>query len=258
MTNEHSGHRARLRDRVRKEGLKNFQDYQVLEYVLTFAIPYKDTNVIAHRLINRFGSFYGVLEADEEDLASVEGMGEVSAHLLSNFLNIYHYYELDRSKRVETIVSPGEAYRYVKQFLIGKLVEEMFIVCLTPKNKIVSVEKIAEGTNSETSVPMRIIIEKMGKAKVSNVIIAHNHPKGKPRPSQNDDKFTKALVTTLSINGCHLLDHIIIGEEGEYYSYRNEGIIDDYVRDAAQLVNFQSIAQPSAEYKYGGASRDKK
>ena len=94
MKHEHQGHRTRLRDRINKEGLDNFQDYQVLEYALTFAIPYKDTNVIAHRLINKFGSFSAVLEADKDELKMVEGMGEASAHFISNLLQIFHYYEI--------------------------------------------------------------------------------------------------------------------------------------------------------------------
>lgn len=249
MSNEHLGHRERIRDRVRKEGLKNFQDYQVLEYVLTFAIPYKDTNEIAHRLINRFGSFYGVLEADEEDLASVSGMGQASAHFVANLRNIFHYYEFDRARRVSKIVGPGEAHSYIRPFLANKLVEEMYVVFLTPKSKIVAVEKISEGTNSEANVSIRMIVDKMGKHKVSNVIVAHNHPKGKSHPSESDDKFTKALTTTLAITGCHLLDHIIIGESKDYYSYREHALIDAYIQDAGDLITFSKVSQPCAEYR---------
>lgn len=248
MSNEHAGHRERIRDRVRKEGLKNFQDYQVLEYVLTFAIPYKDTNEIAHRLIGKFGSFYGVLEADEEDLAQIKGMGQSSAHFIANLRNIFHYYEFDRSKRVAKIIGPGGAKDYIKPFLVNKLIEEMYVVCLTPKNKIVSVEKISEGTNNETNVSIRLIVDKMSKSKVSNVIVAHNHPKGKAHPSFNDDKFTKALATTLTITGCHLLDHIIIGEDNDYYSYREHARLEDYIKEAAELVCMPAVSQPCAEY----------
>jgi DNA repair protein RadC len=248
MGNEHSGHRERLRDRVRKEGLKNFQDYQVLEYVLTFAIPYKDTNEIAHRLINKFGSFYGVLEADEEDLALVKGMGQASAHFVANLRNIFHYYEFDRSKTVSKVIGPGGAYKYIKPFLSNKLVEEMYVVCLTPKSKIVSVEKISEGTVNEANVNIRLIVDKMTKAKVSNIFIAHNHPKGKSTPSASDDKFTKALVTMLEISGSHMLDHIIIGEGNDYYSYRENHMIDEYKKYAAEIVALSGVSQPRAEY----------
>lgn len=249
MAGEHTGHRSRLRERVRKEGLDNFQSHQVLEYALSFVIPYKDVNPLAHRLINKFGSFYGVLEADEQDLMEVEGMGEVSAHFLSNLLKIHHFYEQDKAKKTVTVINPTQSYHFVKQFLQDKLMEELYMVCLTPKSKVVSVEKIAEGNASEASVSMRSIIEKMGRAKVSSVIIAHNHPKGKAEPSEDDDKFTKALVATLAINGCHLIDHIIIGEnKNEYYSYRNSHVIDQYKEEVAGIVNFRSVSQPCAIY----------
>ena len=259
MANEHIGHRERLRDRVRKEGLKNFQDYQVLEYVLTFAIPYKDTNEIAHRLISKFGSFYGVLEADEEELAQVKGMGQASAHFVANLRNIFHYYEADRANIVSKILTPANAYGYIKPFLMNKLVEEMYVICLTPKNKIVAMEKISEGTNNEANVSIRLIVEKMNKAKVSSIIVAHNHPKGKATPSASDDKFTKALTTTLAITGCHLLDHIIIGEgKREYYSYRENALIEEYIKGAASLISASAVAQPCAQYFCKGEKRNDK
>lgn len=259
MANEHIGHRERLRDRVRKEGLKNFQDYQVLEYVLTFAIPYKDTNEIAHRLISKFGSFYGVLEADEEELAQVKGMGQASAHFVANLRNIFHYYEADRANIVSKILTPANAYGYIKPFLMNKLVEEMYVICLTPKNKIVAMEKISEGTNNEANVSIRLIVEKMNKAKVSSIIVAHNHPKGKATPSASDDKFTKALTTTLAITGCHLLDHIIIGEgRREYYSYRENALIEEYIKGAASLISASAVAQPCAQYFCKGEKKNDK
>ena len=90
--NSHVGHRQRIRHRVRTEGLENFHDYQVLEYALSFVIPYKDVNPLAHDLINKFGSLGGVLEANEEDLIDVKGMGEASAQFLTSILKIYSYF----------------------------------------------------------------------------------------------------------------------------------------------------------------------
>lgn len=251
MLNEHKGHRSRVRDRVKKEGLENFQNYQVLEYVLSFVIPYKDTNLLAHRLINKFGSFAGVLEADEEDLQSIDGLGNVSAHFLTNLLKIFNYYEKDKVKNVVKVVNPYQAYEYVRSFLKDKLIEELYIFCITPKNKVISVEKISEGTMNEVSVQMRNIVDKMNKTKVSNIIIAHNHPKGSSIPSDNDHNFTKALVTNLAINGCHLLDHIIIGEnDDDYYSYRCSGLIDEFKKEASELIKYNKISQPMARYDY--------
>lgn len=248
--NEHSGHRSRLRDRVKKEGLENFQNYQVLEYALTFAIPYKDTNVIAHKLINKFGSFSGVLEADEEDIASVEGMGEVSAHFLANLLQIYNYYEKDKVSKKATIFSPHQAVEYSKKLLKGKFVEELYVICVAQNNNVEYVEKVSEGTFNQTAAPIRKIMDVMNKSKVSNIVIAHNHPKGFPQASTEDNILTKALVTSLCLSGCHLMDHVIVADDGNYYSYRESGVIDKYIESAAGIARDVVVAQPQARYDY--------
>jgi len=247
MANEHAGHRSRIRDRVRKESLENFQDYQVLEYALTFVIPYRDTNVMAHELINKFGSLAAVLEADEEELKTVKGISDVAAHFLSHMLQIYHYYEKEKSKQITTLCRPQDTVAYVKSFLKGKLLEELYVVCLTPKSKVVKVERVARGSQAEASINIRNITDLRNKNKVSNIIVAHNHPQGVAKPSDEDDKFTKALVTTLAINDCHLIDHIIIGDE-DYYSYRSSAKIDAYRDEVAELINGK-VSQPMAPYE---------
>lgn len=251
MPNEHNGHRTRIRERVNKEGLDNFQDYQVLEYLLSFVIPYKDTNPLAHKLIGKFGSFAGVLEADEQDLLNVSGVGEVSAHFLTKLLSVYHFYEKNKVKNNITISRPEEAVNYVRPFLKGKLIEEMYLICLTPSSKIVNIEKITEGTSTEADVSIRLISDKMSRTKVSNIIIAHNHPKGSPMASDEDNRFTKALVASLAINGSHLLDHIIIGDSNvDFYSYRQTGQIDRYKQEALEHFGFsRKLAQPMAKYE---------
>ena len=248
MANEHKGHRIRIRDRVSKEGLDNFQDYQVLEYLLTFVIPYKDTNLMAHQLVNKFGSFHGVLEADADDLKEVDGIKDVAAHFISHLREVFHFYEKDKAKDVVMLSTPTETYNFVKKYLQDKLIEELYLICVTAKNKIVSIEKVSQGNDCQSKVSMRSIIEKMGRAKVSNVILAHNHPKGLPEPSEEDNKFTKAVVANLALNGCHLLDHIIIGDNGEHYSYRSSALIDKYVSDASDFIDGGVISQPRARY----------
>ena len=247
--NDHSGHRSRLRDRVRREGLDSFYDYQALEYVLTFVIPYKDVNPLAHSLINHFGSFAGVFEASEKDLMRVSGMGEVTAHFLTNLKNIFTYYERDKARTIVKITNTMQTYQYVCNFLRKKLIEEMYVICLTAKNKIICVEKVSEGTANEASISMRLISQKMSDTNCSNIIIAHNHPSGDSTPSDDDDKFTKGLITSLSINGCHLMDHMIIGENGDFYSYRNAGLLDTYKSEVAYLVTPGTKIQPCAKYE---------
>lgn len=243
----HTGHRQRLRHRVRTEGLDNFHDYQVLEYALSFVIPYKDVNPLAHDLINTFGSLGGVLEANEEDLMSVPGMGEVSSQFLTSIIGIYSYYEKEKSKQVASITNTCEAIAYVKSFLKNKMMEELYVVCLTPKNKIVKTERIARGSVGEAVISMRKITDLVSRNKVSNIVVAHNHPGGVCAPSEEDDKFTKALVTTLAINDCYLVDHIIIAGE-ESYSYRSAALIEKYRSEIAGLFN-NKLSQSMAKYE---------
>jgi DNA repair protein RadC len=245
----HTGHRQRIRHRVRTEGLDNFHDYQVLEYALSFVIPYKDVNPLAHELINKFGSLGGVLEANEEDLMVVDGMGEVSSQFLTSILKIYAYYEKEKSKQITILNNPQVSVEFVRSFLKGKLLEELYAVCLTAKSKVVKVERIAKGSSAEANINIRNITDMVSRNKVSNIIIAHNHPSGIAEPSLEDDKFTKALVTTLAINDCHLIDHIIIGEGEEYFSYRSSAKIDLYRQEIAELINCK-VSQPMAPYNY--------
>jgi len=261
MANEHAGHRSRIRDRVRKESLENFQDYQVLEYALTFVIPYRDTNVMAHELINKFGSLAAVLEADEEELKTVKGISDVAAHFLSHMLQIYHYYEKERvDMKGATLGRPQECYYFAKQFLKGKLIEELYVICLSSTGKVLRVEKLMEGSTNEISINMQKIMECMIKNKSNNLVIAHNHPKGFPEPSEQDNRFTKALVANLTINGCHLLDHIIIGDESlpalseeetnKYYSYCRAGLLQKYKEEVLSVLTVQTKAsQPMAKYE---------
>lgn len=242
----HTGHRQRIRHRVRTEGLDNFHDYQVLEYALSFVIPYKDVNPLAHELVNKFGSLGGVLEANEEDLIAVDGMGEVSAQFLTSILKIYSYYEKEKAKQITILGRPQDTVAYVRSLLKGKLLEELYVVCLTPKSKVVKVERVAKGTSAEANINIRNITDLVSRNKVNNIIVAHNHPSGNPTPSKEDDQFTKALVTTLAINNAHLIDHIIIGDE-DYYSYRTSAKIDAYRNEIAELISTK-VSQPMAPY----------
>lgn len=244
----HYGHRSRLRDRVAKEELEYFHDYQVLEYVLSFVIPYKDTNDLAHELIDKFGSLSGVFESSVEELMTVKGMGEVSARFISDFLKIYNRYERCKLAKRTELVTPLQTFDYFKGLFKGKLVEELYIVALSPKSKILKVQRVSSGSNTEAKVTIRDISDIMSSLKVANIIIAHNHPDGEATPSEADNKFTKALVTSLCINGCHLLDHIILAGD-KFYSYREKGVIDKYKEEIAYLLESRTVAQPEARYE---------
>ena len=247
---EHYGHRSRLRDRASKEGLQNFLDYQVIEYLLSFIIPYKDTNPLAHALIAKYGSLGAVLNTDENELKKIKGLGSVSAHFLSHLREVFNYYELEKAHTQKKISSANETYAFFKKLFAGKLYEELYAVCLSSKNQIVKVAKISEGTSNEANVNIRKISDVIHQAKVSNVIIGHNHPQGTSTPSNDDNQFTKALVMALTLNSITLLDHIIIGADGSYYSYKNNGVIDENIETLPNFFHHKiKIADSTAIYE---------
>jgi len=245
---DHYGHRSRLRNRVRKEGVENFEEHQILELLLSYVIPYKDTNPIGHRLINKFGSLQAVLDTDEEELMKVDEIGEVTANFLTTLPKIFSYYEQNKKMGKSKLISPNASYEYIKKYFKGKSKEEIYLMLLTPSSKIIRVEKLAEGTTNEVNVTIREISDVMHKYKVSNVIIAHNHPEGENNPSKEDDQFTKALVMFLSLNSSYLVDHIVIGEDG-YYSYRNAGLIEKYKDELSGILKGNAIKQNEAYYE---------
>lgn len=245
----HHGHRERLRERAKKEGLDNFQDYQILELLLSYQIPYKDVNPLAHALIDKFGNLANVLEAGETSLAKVKGVGKVTASFLTTLPHIFNRYERERVQKTAILFKPKETYEYIRKLFAGKTVEELYLISLSPKNYVIGVDKISSGTTNESSIAMRTITEIVSKSKAYNFIIAHNHPKGDSTPSKYDNDFTKALVVMLEINSMHLTDHMIIGEDIlDYYSYRQSGLIDEYKKEVAPLITTK-VSQNEAQYE---------
>ena len=187
-----------------------------------------------------------VFEADEDKLMEVDGLGEVTAHFLANFIKIYDYYAKEKINKDIVLLKPDQTAEFAFGLLKGSLVEEFHVVLINSKNKIIKTEKLASGTNIDVDVNIRQIMNSVIKNKAHNVIVAHNHPKGDSKPSKHDDKFTKALVTTLAINNCNLMDHIIISSN-DYYSYRESAVLDKYKDEVAYLVNDYMVENKEIE-----------
>lgn len=245
--NIHSGHRARLREVVEKRGLDGMPEHQVLEYMLSFVVPQKDTNVIAHNLIKEFGSLGVVLETNQKSLAKVNGVGEVVSHFLANFRNMFAYYQNIKAKSITTINNSKTAINYLKLFLHNKLVEELCVVGLNNKNQVIFSEKVGNGTVNKNDVSIRDITELVVRHHVSDIIIGHNHPKGKAVPSPEDDAFTRALACAMVTMNVSVLDHIIIGET-DHYSYFQNNFFAKLQQDFGAFLNKSFVAQNHARY----------
>ncbi len=219
--NIHEGHRERLRQRFLKEGLDNFQPHNVLELLLFFSIPMKDTNEEAHELIDRFGSLSAVFDASFEELVSVKGIGEKSATLIKLVPELFKKYEVDKINLEGDILDNCEAVaRYSSKYFKGVSEEQLYLLCLDSNCKILGFEQISSGTINATPINNRKIVELAYKLNAANLILVHNHPSGVVAPSRSDVNATMNTIELLKSLGMKLGDHIIIGNGDDFFSFR--------------------------------------
>nr|VFJ46604.1 MAG: DNA repair protein RadC [Candidatus Kentron sp. DK]VFJ46757.1 MAG: DNA repair protein RadC [Candidatus Kentron sp. DK] len=227
--NPHQGHRERLRRRFLAEGLENFEDHQVLELLLFQSFPRKDTNPIAHRLLQRFGSLSGVLEADPADLAAVEEVGERTAVFLSLIPAVTRRYFHDRVTRNRPrLDNPDRVAEYFIPLMAGRPEEVFYVLCLDTQCRPLYLALLGEGTVKGAYVHPRHVVETAIRHRAASVILAHNHPGGSSRPSSLDKNFTYRLIQALGAIDIKVLDHVIVAGE-DVYSFARHGILPNYM-----------------------------
>lgn len=224
MTQLHKGHRDRLKERFLLEGLDHFKDHAILEFLLFYAIPRRDTNEISHRLIQQFGSLSGVLDAPVEELCKVEGIGISSATLLAMIPDLCRVYLNDKYSTGELLNTTAKLGEYLRHKFIGRENETIMLLCLDNKCKPLRCEIIGEGTVDTVGVSPRRIVDLAVRVGATSVVLAHNHPKGFAIPSNKDVSMTKTLYQTLIAVGITLLDHVIVAQ-GDYYSMADAGVM---------------------------------
>jgi len=221
--NVHVGHRARLRRRFVEEGLDAFEDHQVLELLLFFAIPRRDTNELAHLLLRRYGSFASVLEADPLDLASSEGIGEAAATLLSLVPALTRRYSVGRARQARHTLSTSErAAEFLVPFMAGRTEEVFYVVCLDTQCRVIVPALVSEGLLDRAHVEPRAAVEAALRHKAHSVILAHNHPTGRARPTTADHRVTERLVAAFGAIDIAVRDHLIVAGE-DWHSFALAG-----------------------------------
>jgi len=218
------GHRQRIKDKYKKSGIDGWLDYEVLELALSYAIARKDTKPIAKKLITRFKTINGVLDADRQELKNVLGISEHAALFLSLLKDIAILYFESGLHNKNLLSSPEVVYAYLKASLKGSADEEFKTLFLNGSNQLIAVETLQTGTVNKSVVYPRKIIERALYHHAVGVIIAHNHPAGTLKPSQDDCAVTKAIKDALKTVEISLLDHIIIGDN-DYFSFNEKGLI---------------------------------
>ena len=219
----HDGHRQRLKTRFREEGLDHFEEHEVLELLLYYTIPRRDTNPIAHELMNRFGSLSQVLDARSEELAKVDGMGDAAATFLSLITAVGRYYLVNRTMLETILPTLDKCGQYLVPFFHGRRNEMVYILCLDAKCKVLCCKEMGEGSVNSAGVPIRRIVETALGVNATSVILAHNHPSGFAFPSDEDVLTTRRVALALDAVEIQLVDHIIVSDD-DFVSLAQSGL----------------------------------
>lgn len=206
----HDGHRMRLKNRFLEQGLDGFDDHNVLELLLFYAMPRQDTNPIAHALLDRFGSLDAVFEAPVEELSKVPGIGENSAAFLKLIPSVARRYEMERNRPDEIIDSSEKAGAFLVPIYMLERDEVVYVMCLDAKGKLLCCKELFRGVANTTEISLRKIAELALSKNAFSVIISHNHTSGIALPSAEDERTTKLIKDTLERIGVELRDHIIV------------------------------------------------
>lgn len=226
--NVHKNHRSRVRQKFVENGIESFQPHQVLELLLFYAYSQRDTNVIAHNLIQKFGSISGVFEASVESLMEVEDVGYNTAVFLNLQGNIQRYYMKEKfSKEKNLTITPQNIGEYVQHLFYGYSEEVFYMISLNSDCEVITADVITKGTVNTVAVYSREVVKKALETKANFVIFAHNHPSGLLAPSEDDIKTTRLLTNALSFVNVKVIDHVIVGR-GEHISlFKDYKIIEE-------------------------------
>lgn len=210
--NVHEGHRARMRKRFRETGFEGFNEHEIIEMLLFYTCPRKDTNELAHILINEFGSIAGIMNADYEELIKINNITENTATLfkmIPKFLPLYY-----NSRPEEAVFTNSDALKKMfSTYFVGLTHEEFRLACFDNNLHMISNIMISSGAPSSTTVNIRKIVEETLRTKAAFTAVAHNHPQGDTLASAEDIEATKQINAAMRFIDVELIDHIIVCED---------------------------------------------
>lgn len=212
---KHTDHRKRLKDRFRNEGLDHFEERYVLELLLFYCIPRKDTKELAVRLLEHFGSIVQVLDATAEELERVPGVGEGVSTFLTLRREVDRYYRIKRDEAIADgpLYTAADFEKYLRSRFVHQRNEVVYALCLDAKCKPLGCVFLGEGSVNSANVPVRRVVEACLNANATSVILAHNHPGGVSIPSPEDVQTTVRLAQALRSVDVHLSDHLVFADD---------------------------------------------
>lgn len=226
MPNINEGHRARMRQRMIKEGLQGFQDHEILELLLFQYIPRKDTNKLAHRLLNKFGSLANVLDASPQQLQTVEGISEVTACNIAMLKELWQRYKAS-SMQKKSMSKLSSIIFYAQELVAESYMEKLVVVYVDNATNFLSSEVFQSGSSQEVHVDVKKLISSAVASNAAGVILFHCHVNGVCQPSAADMNFTEKMYVTLMNLNIVLLEHLIFNSNEDYFSFYQSGKMDE-------------------------------
>lgn len=212
----HDGHRRRVRERFRTEGLEGFAPHEVMELLLYYARARGDVNPLAHELLDTFGSLQGVLEAGAERLMQVKGVGEETATFLGLMVPLFRRYQEELCSRSVCLRTRVAAEQYCRALVSGLRHERLYLLSLSTSFMLVGKRAIGEGILTEVPAYPRRVVEAALNHNAYGIILCHNHPGGIAEPSAADLAVTRQIDALTTHLGMRLMDHIIISGSSTY------------------------------------------
>lgn len=225
------GHRERIKEKFLKNGIDGFAEYEILELLLTYCIPRKDTKPIAKELLNKFKSLDNVFKANFDKLSAIDGLGKnsiVFLKLIGDLPSIIYKDELKNKKLIDKetlkISNKDILLKYLRNKIGYEEIEKFYVLYLSSSNEVIEFEENSVGTLDRSSVYPREIYKKIINLNAKSVILAHNHPSDNITPSKCDIELTNEIAKGLKNFGALLIEHIII-TKNSYFSFLEEGLI---------------------------------
>lgn len=225
MENEHRGHRARMKKRYLSTGFDSFEPHEILEVILYYCYPQKDTNPVAHKLLDSFGSISAVFDAPFDTLVKA-GLSEHAAAYIKMLPDVSRVYLDDRNNNRSKIINLNRLESYFINKFVGRVEEHFILLLLDSKCKELFCGVISSGTNTNSDVNVRKIVDLAMRYNAVIAAVAHNHPSGIALPSSTDIRTTVSLSKTLSCVGVTLYDHVVVADD-DAISMRNSALCDE-------------------------------
>ncbi len=219
VENVHAGHRERMKSRLREMGGAGFNRHQLVEMLLFFGIPRRDTNELAHRLVDTFGTLSALFDAPFEELMRVPGMTANAATLIRLCDVLMEECQRERFSADRVLDTTEKLANYILPHFVGAQTERVLLVCMDNSGRVLADGILSEGSVTSSEINIRQALQLALRCNATMAVMAHNHPGGQPTPSRADLEATMAMAKALAVADIRLADHLIVAGD-DYVSMR--------------------------------------